>query len=169
MTSKLAKRIAAGVMSAALLFTGSTWGLAKQDTVKAADNDNYAKLLQYSLYFYDANMCGDTSDSALDWRGNCHGYDDVVGGYHDAGDHVMFGLPQGYAASTINWSYYEYKDTYNKLGLSGHFKTISKHFTDFFKKSTVLSGGSVSKFLYQKGEGDPGHDHGYWGAPAGSE
>ena len=25
---------------------------------KAAGNDDYAKLLQYSLYFYDANMCG---------------------------------------------------------------------------------------------------------------
>ncbi|MCR5717955.1 MAG: glycoside hydrolase family 9 protein, partial [Oscillospiraceae bacterium] len=33
----------------------------------------------------------------------------------------------------------------------------SKHFTDFFKKSTVMSGGYVRKFLYQKGEGGPDH------------
>ena len=60
-TSKLAQRVVAGIMSAALLFTGSNLGFAKQDTVNAAaENDNYAKLLQYSLYFYDANMCGDT-------------------------------------------------------------------------------------------------------------
>ncbi len=38
---------------------------------------NYAKLLQYALYFYDANMCGEdvSEKSALDWRGNCHTYD----------------------------------------------------------------------------------------------
>ncbi|MBQ4464598.1 MAG: glycoside hydrolase family 9 protein [Oscillospiraceae bacterium] len=161
--SKLAKRIVSGVLSAALLFSGTNLGFAKQDTVKAADNDNYAKLLQYSLYFYDANMCGDTSSGAMNWRGNCHMSDDVVGGYHDAGDHVMFGLPQGYACSTINWSYYEYKDVYASLGLTDHFKTITKHFTDFFKKSTEMSGGNVSRFLYQKGEGGP--DHSYWGAP----
>ena len=89
--------------------------------------------------------------------------DDVPGGYHDAGDHVMFGLPQGYAASTIGWSYYEYKDVYASLGLTDHFRKISKHFTDFFKKSTQMQGGNVTRFLYQKGEGGP--DHSYWGAP----
>ncbi|MBP0977811.1 MAG: hypothetical protein J6P89_06535, partial [Oscillospiraceae bacterium] len=28
------------------------------NTVKAAGSDNYAKLLQESLFFYDTNMCG---------------------------------------------------------------------------------------------------------------
>jgi len=28
---------------------------------------------------------------------------DVSGGFHDAGDHVKFGLPQAYAASTVGW------------------------------------------------------------------
>ena len=38
---------------------------------------DYARSLQYSLYFYDANMCGDTAerDSLLSWRGDCHTYD----------------------------------------------------------------------------------------------
>ena len=38
---------------------------------------NYAKLLQYALYMYDANMCGGTveQDSLFDWRGDCHTYD----------------------------------------------------------------------------------------------
>ena len=58
---------------------------------------NYAKLLQESLYFYDANMCGsDVGErSAFSWRDDCHTSDSVVidgetidvsGGYHDAGD-----------------------------------------------------------------------------------
>ena len=38
---------------------------------------NYAKLLQESLYFYDANMCGPkvSERSAFSWRGNCHAGD----------------------------------------------------------------------------------------------
>jgi Glycosyl hydrolase family 9. len=63
---------------------------------------NYAKLLQYSLYLYDANMCGTNvgNRSLLSWRGNCHTYDkakytlksgktidvDVTGGFHQAGE-----------------------------------------------------------------------------------
>jgi hypothetical protein len=41
---------------------------------------NWAKLLQYSMYFYDANMCGtDVEDNnLLAWRGNCHTYDSKV-------------------------------------------------------------------------------------------
>ncbi len=50
-------------------------------TASAADSDyNYAKLLQYSMYFYDANMCGDQVDenSQYVWRGDCHTYDAQV-------------------------------------------------------------------------------------------
>lgn len=57
---------------------------------------NYAKLLQESLYLYDANMCGSdvSAKSEFSWRSNCHTEDakttyngktvDVSGGYHDA-------------------------------------------------------------------------------------
>jgi len=131
----------------------------------AASNDNYAKLLQYSLYFYDANMCGSSvnSDSQMTWRSNCHTGDEADGGFHDAGDHAMFGLPQGYSASTIGWSYYEFKDAYDSLGQTAHFKTISDHFCSFFKASTKLSGDNVTSFCYQKGSGK--EDHAYWGTP----
>ncbi len=134
-------------------------------TAHAADSDNYAKLLQYSLYFYDANMCGTqvSETSQLTWRGDCHTSDDVDGGFHDAGDHVMFGLPQGFSASTLGWSYYEFGDAYNELGQAAHFKDISDYFNDFFVKSTKLSGDSVSSFCYQKGSGV--EDHQYWGPP----
>ena len=41
---------------------------------------NWAKLLQYSLCFYDANMCGTgvIGNNVLSWRGNCHTYDAAV-------------------------------------------------------------------------------------------
>ncbi|MBQ6181173.1 MAG: glycoside hydrolase family 9 protein [Ruminococcus sp.] len=132
-------------------------------TATAADNDNYARLLQYSLYFYDANMCGNNSDCALSWRSNCHTTDEVPGGFHDAGDHAMFGLPQGFTASTLGWSYYEFKDAFTGTGQADHLKVITDKFCKFFKDSTKLSGGNVTNFLYQKGDGTA--DHSYWGPP----
>lgn len=125
--------------------------------------NDYARLLQYSLYFYDANMCGSqvAKKSAVDWRGNCHtgGTD---GGFHDAGDHTMFGLPQGFTASTLGWSYYEFKDSYDTLGLTDHYQKIMKHFCDFFVNSIKTENGTT-KILVQKGQ--PGIDQSYWAPP----
>ncbi|MDE6092991.1 MAG: glycoside hydrolase family 9 protein [Ruminococcus sp.] len=131
----------------------------------SAANDNYARLLQYSLYFYDANMCGKQAGetSALTWRGNCHTSDEVDGGFHDAGDHVKFGLPAGYSASTLGWSYYEFKDAFDSTGQTAHLKTITDYFATFFKNSTTLSGDTVTNFVYQVGDG--GADHAVWCAP----
>ncbi len=127
--------------------------------------EDYARLLQYSLYFYDANMCGDevTENSVYSWRNDCHTDDAVVGGFHDAGDHAMFGLPQGFTASTLGWTYNEYKTTFDSLGLTNHYKLIMKEFCDFFVKSTKMSNGSVSDLLLDKGNADT--DHSYWGSP----
>jgi hypothetical protein len=108
-------------------------------------------------------MCGDTSKGAMSWRGNCHMDDEVPGGFHDAGDHAMFGLPQGFTASTLEWAYYEFPDAFDKTGQTEHLKVITDHFCDFFKRSTKLSGDTVTNFLYMKGDGDD--DHSYWGPP----
>ncbi len=158
---KRALAVFASASIAASIATGSV------TTASAAnvDTSDYAKALQYSLYFYDANMCGDQvgEHSHVTWRDDCHTYSDVPGGYHDAGDHVMFGLPQGYAASTLGWGYYEYSDVYEELGLTTHFKMVSDHFCQYFKDCTKLSNGSVTNFMYEAGEGNT--DHAYWGAP----
>lgn len=140
---------------------------------------NYAKVLQESLYFYDANMCGDLEGKcALGWRGNCHTKKDssvtytnngktytldVSGGFHDAGDHVKFGLPQGYAASMLGMSYYQFKDAFEELGQTEHLKTITDYFCDYFKRCTVYEGDDVIAFCYQVGDG--GSDHAIWSAP----
>lgn len=140
---------------------------------------NYAKVLQESLYFYDANMCGNLEGKcALSWRGNCHTKKDssvtytnngktytldVSGGFHDAGDHVKFGLPQGYAASMLGMSYYQFKDAFEELGQTEHLKTITDYFCDYFKRCTVYEGNDVIAFCYQVGDG--GSDHAIWSAP----
>lgn len=167
--------------------SGGNSASSSADTGTNKDLDveyNFAKLLQESLYFYDANMCGTQVEEncGLSWRGNCHTADsdvsctvngktyrvDVSGGFHDAGDHVKFGLPQGYSATMLALSYYKFKQAYEELGLTAHFKTIMDYFCDYFRRCTVYSDnenrtGDVAAFCYQVGEGNA--DHGYWGAP----
>ena len=135
----------AAAAAAALTLTVSSLGQSAAvlgNKVSAAETDNYAKLLQTSLFFYDANMCGKQVESKglMSWRSNCHTSDEVDGGFHDAGDHAMFGLPQGYTASTLGWAYYEFKDSFDSLGVTDHYKTINDYFAKFFRDATVLSG-----------------------------
>jgi len=50
-------------------------------SVKAADEveHNFAKALQLSLYFYDANKCGEgITGGRLEWRGDCHVEDNEI-------------------------------------------------------------------------------------------
>ena len=173
---------------------------------------NFAKALQYVLYFYDANKCGyDVDENGepglkwLEWRGDCHtedyniplkpmskegadakfgtnlsqdfideykdildpdgdGFIDCGGGMHDAGDHVKFGLPGSYAASTVGWGYYEFRDAYKKSGQQEHVENILHWFNDFYMNGTYLDeNGEVIAFCYQVGEGN--NDHNYWNPP----
>ena len=160
------KRLKSALVSSAVAVSAFVSPLAAVTpslSANAADGDNYAKLLQYSLYFYDANMCGDNSDCALSWRGNCHTNDEVPGGFHDAGDHAMFGQPQGYTAATLGWAYYEFGDAFDSTGQTAHLKVITDKFAKFFRDATVLNGDTVQKVLIEKGEGNA--DHQYWGPP----
>lgn len=128
--------------------------------------DNYAKLLQYSLYFYDANYCGIGAGekSHIAWRDDCHTENIANGGFHDAGDGIICGLTEGFTASTLGWFYYEYKDEFQKTGTYAHLKDITNEFAQFFKNCTTLDGdGNVTNFIYEIG--DDGIDHGKWRAP----
>lgn len=148
---------------------------------------NFAKLLQYSLYFYDANMCGgQVAEKSLvasgkkygandGYRGNCHTCDsrasyngktvDVSGGFHDAGDHAKFNLPQAYSAMTLGLAYAEFGEAFEETGQLSHYKTIMEHFCDYFVNCTILNdaGTGVETYCYQVGNGHTDHD--YWGAP----
>ena len=199
------KRFAACFLSAAMVL--SALPVSAATTPNKADYEepekNFAKLLQYSLYFYDANMCGTdvTGKSRLPWRGNCHVYDakvplqaiddqltgtnlpasyltkyqdildpdgdgfiDVSGGFHDAGDHVKFGVPETYAGTTVSWGYYEFKDAYDAIGEVEHTQTIMRHFCDYFMRCTFRDAdGKVIAFCHQVGNG--AEDHKYWQSP----
>ncbi len=94
--------------------------------------------------------------AALDPDGN--GTLDLSGGYHDAGDHVKFGLPQGYTASTLGWGLYEFKQSYIDIGEYDHMIDLLKYFTDYFLRCTFTnSAGNVVAFCYQVGDGAADH------------
>ena len=89
---------------------------------------------------------------------------DLSGGMHDAGDHVKFGLPQAYAASTLAWGLYEFKDAYAKTGTDEHLLDELHWFNDYFLRSIFRdSSGKVVAFNYMVGRG--GVDHTFWGPP----
>lgn len=164
---KLKSKIAAFTASAVMAATSVGGAIP---SAVAADSDlgldNYAKLLQYSLYFYDANYCGVGAGekSHISWRDDCHTDGTANGGFHDAGDGIICGLTEGFTASTLGWLYYEYKDEFQKTGTYAHLKDITNEFAQFFKNCTTLDGnGNVTKFIYEIG--DDGADHGKWRAP----
>ncbi|MCR4760200.1 MAG: glycoside hydrolase family 9 protein [Oscillospiraceae bacterium] len=198
----LAALLAAVTSAAALPYSGPI----QISAAESALDLNYAKALQYSIYFYDANMCGTEvgEHTRLSWRDDCHTYDahvpmvpwdgntvegggtnlsqafmdkykdvldpdgdgtiDVAGGMHDAGDHVEFGMPENYAAATLGWGYYEFRDSYTALKQDDHIETVLRHFNDYLMKCTFRDkDGTVIAHCYQVGEG--GIDHAIWEAP----
>jgi hypothetical protein len=137
---------------------------------------DYATALQDALYFYDANMCGTKvgEHSALDWRDDCHTFDtyeyngqqiDLTGGFHDAGDHVKFGLPAAYSAFVLGYSYHTFPEAFVDTKQDAHLQTITDHFADYFRKCAIYEDGKVVAFCYQVGTGGGDYDHGYWGSP----
>ena len=79
---KILKKISAALLSLGITLTAAASSVTPMTfTVSAAeDYENFAKALQYSMYFYDANMCGNDVDenTQLTWRGDCHTYDAQV-------------------------------------------------------------------------------------------
>ena len=190
-------RFAAAAVGGVML-AGMLGGFAPESASAEATDVDFARALQYSIYFYDANMCGTDvlENNRYDWRGNCHTYDaevpldsthtnlsesfitqykaildpdgdgcvNVEGGFHDAGDHVKFGMPENYAASTLGWGYYEFRDSYVKLGQDSHIETILRYFNDYLMRCTFRDeNGEVIAHCYQVGDGDI--DHAYWNSP----
>jgi endoglucanase len=130
---------------------------------------NYGDALGRAIWFFDANKCGPNvaADNVFTWRGACHISDgsaaspprDLTGGFHDAGDHVKFGLPQGFSASVLGWALYEYRAEFDSAGMTAKTLRTLKYFTDYFLRSHP----NATTFYYQVGDG--GADHGYWGTP----
>jgi endoglucanase len=131
----------------------------------SVSSSSYPEALKASIMFYDANKCGKdvANDNVFSWRGACHTTDgengvDLTGGFHDCGDHIKFGITNGYAASILGWSLYEFKGAFDASGNTKKMLSTLKYFTDYIMKCRISS----SKYCYHIG--DPS-DHDYWGPP----
>lgn len=200
-TNFLKKLVSTALCGTLLMPAASGIAVSAEETPSDVEV-NFAKALQMSLYFYDANKCGDgITGGNLEWRGDCHVEDakiplkpmgedfkgtnlsqefidenrdildpdgdgtiNLTGGMHDAGDHVKFCLPGSYAASTVGWGYYEFRDAYADSGQQEHVEDILHWFNDYYLKCTYFDeNGDILAFCYQVGEGNI--DHNYWNAP----
>ena len=198
---RICQKAIALTASAVFCLSSASLYSSAEETASSAEI-NFAKALQLSLYFYDANKCGyGITDGNLEWRGDCHTEDakvplkpmgedfkgtnlsqefidknrdildpdgdgtiDVSGGMHDAGDCVKFCLPGSYAASTLGWGYYEFRDAYVDSGQQWHIEDILHWFNDYYLKCTYFDeNGDILAFCYQVGEGKI--DHNYWLTP----
>ncbi|MBN2737660.1 MAG: glycoside hydrolase family 9 protein [Spirochaetales bacterium] len=135
---------------------------------------DYATVLARSILFYDANHCGPdvTETNRFSWRGDCHIHDglewtfengetrwvDTTGGYHDAGDHIKFGITNAYAASCLGWGFLEFRSAFEETGQDVWILRAIKRATDFFIKNHI----EPEVFIYGVGSSE---DHNFWGPP----
>ncbi len=124
---------------------------------------NYGEALQKSILFYETQQSGRLPDwNRISWRGDAgvtDGQDvglDLTGGWFDAGDHIKFGFPMAFSVSALNWGYLEYKDGYETVNQSAHFKRNIKWVTDYFLKCHV----APNEFYGQISAKNP--DHNFW-------
>ncbi len=153
----------------------------------SADQASYQKALELSLLFYEANRSGDLDEASnrIPWRGDSglnDGRDgiyfgdsapanlqsgvslDLTGGYHDAGDHVKFGLPLASTLSTLAWGGIEFADGYQIAGQTDELLSTVKWGTDYLLKAhQVDSNGKTEFFIAQVGDGQA--DHALWSSP----
>ena len=132
-------------------------------TTLQAQEFNYAEALQKSLFFYEAQQSGKLPDwNRVSWRGDAmlndkgENGEDLTGGWHDAGDHIKFGLPMAYSVSALNWAFLEYEEGYKKAGQVAIFKNNIKWVTDYFIKCHV----APNEFYAQVS--DKATDHAKW-------
>ncbi len=148
---------------------------------------NYGEALQKSWYFLEAQRSGplprfdgdlpffDPANGTklhdgflanrIPWRGDSDVADgadvglDLTGGWHDAGDHVKFGLPMAFSASFLAWGVLEFEDAYRESGQLEWAKDSLRWVADYF----VRAHPSANVLYGQVGQGSV--DHTIWGAP----
>ncbi len=151
------------------------------------DTRSYSSALGLSLLFYEANRSGDLDEARnrVPWRGDSglsDGRDgiyfgdataanlqadlslDLSGGYHDAGDHVKFGLPLASSLSSLAWGGISFPDGYSEAGEMDALLDAVRWGTDYLLKAQGLDqSGATTFFIAQVGDGHS--DHALWSAP----
>ena len=85
--------------------------------------------------------------------------DEVLGGYHDAGDHVKFGFPMASMTTILTWGAISFYEGYEKAGQLEWLDDALKWSMDYFMTA------HASEFELVGQLGDGGLDHAFWGRP----
>lgn len=130
----------------------------------SAHKYNYGEVLQKAIYFYEAQRSGKLpGNNRVEWRGDSglkDGADnkiDLTGGWHDAGDHLKFGLPMAASTTILSWGVIEYGDGYKQSGQYQYILDNLRWVNDYFIKahpSANVLWGQVGKASL---------DHDWWG------
>lgn len=116
--------------------------------------------LGLSFLFYEAQRSGKLPPTnRIPWRGDSHLSDCIVGGYHDAGDHLKLAFPLSTSLAFLALGVTEFGDAYSAAGQLNWALDAIRWGTDFL----VAAHSSPNEFVGQIG--DPGIDHAYWGRP----
>ena len=158
----------------------------REEQVSSSES-GYGAALELSLLFYEANRSGDLNEATnrVSWRGDSglrDGRDgvyfgdvaeenlqnglslDLSGGYHDAGDHVKFGLPLASTLSTLAWGGLNFRKGYVAAGQLDELLDTVRWGTDYLLKAHGTNKrGRTSFFVAQVGDGEA--DHALWSAP----
>ena len=131
-----------------------------------AKSTDYARHLELSLLFYEAQRSGPLPDNnRIYWRHDSMldaGSDvgvDLTGGYYDAGDNCKFNFPGAGALTLIAWSAIEFKEGYEKAGQYDYVLDMVKWGADYFVKCHA----EKDTLYIQVGDGSL--DHSYWCPP----
>ena len=151
--------------------------LASTDAARAADSHfgtaDYGHALDLSMQFYYAQYSGHLPDNyPISWRGDSALHDgadvgrDLTGGWYDAGDHVKFGLPMAYTATTLAWGGLDFASGYQSSGAASDLAAHLAWVNDYFLKCYDDKGtADLSDDVFYGQVGNGALDHAYWGAP----
>ena len=130
---------------------------------KVVGQHNYGEALQKSILFYEAQQSGVLPDwNRISWRSDAGVHDgqdvglDLTGGWFDAGDHIKFGFPMAFSVTALNWGFLEYKEGYDLVNQTEHYRRNIKWVTDYFIKC------HPSKFEFYAQVSEKGQDHNFW-------
>nr|APF29556.1 endo-beta-1,4-glucanase isozyme GN1 [Gecarcoidea natalis] len=150
----------------ALYQAGSAAAPEVENIANPCSGSGYSQALCMSYVFYEAQRSGALpGDQRVTWRGDSaldDGNDvghDLTGGYYDAGDHVKFGFPMAFTATTLAWGLIEFEAGYSEAGQLDYGRAGLKWATDYFIKCHTAE----REFYGQVGHGNT--DHAYWGKP----
>ena len=153
----------------------------------ASGGTGYGNALKLSLLFYDAQRSGnlDEASNRISWRGDSglrDGLDgvyfggespqnlqaglqlDLTGGYHDAGDHVKFGLPLASTLSTLAWGGIQFQEGYQAAGQLDQLLSTVRWGTDYLLKAHGTDTTGNTTYLVVQ-VGNAAADHSLWSAP----